>query len=87
MISYFKSEKLFEQAFQFSAIGLVIVDLDGQCLVVNEAFCEMLGYQPTELTDMAYLDITHPKDLELVVKTRELGVRGRIRFINWKNVL
>lgn len=71
MISHFKSEKLFEQAFHYSAIGLALVDLNGRCLVVNEALCEMLGYESTELTSKSYIDVTHPDDLEMDQKARE----------------
>ncbi|TWI54501.1 sensor domain-containing diguanylate cyclase [Halalkalibacter nanhaiisediminis] len=72
MISYFKSEQLFERAFHYSAIGIALVDLDNKCLVINEAFCEMLGYNQHELVGKTYSDVTHPADLALVQKAREL---------------
>ena len=59
------SEARFHGAFRHANVGMALVGLDGRYLQVNQAFCNMLGYTPEQLSAMTYLDITHPDDLEL----------------------
>ncbi|MFZ4619422.1 MAG: PAS domain S-box protein [Bacteroidota bacterium] len=47
-----------------SEIGMVIADLDGSFRRVNSGFCELLGYQESELLKLTYKDITHPDDIQ-----------------------
>nr|MDQ3005719.1 PAS domain S-box protein [Chloroflexota bacterium] len=57
-------ESRFRGAFDFSAIGMALVSLDGHWLDVNLAFCQMIGYFEQELLTKTFQDITHPDDLE-----------------------
>jgi two-component system, sporulation sensor kinase A len=59
--------ELFQSAFDFAAIGMAVVALDGRWLKVNQAFCEMTGYTGAELLSLHFQSITHPED-ELVGK-------------------
>ena len=43
-----------------SQLGLVITDLKGQFIAVNQPFAEMLGYAPEELVGMTIRDVTSP---------------------------
>jgi PAS domain S-box-containing protein len=54
---------LFESAFNFAPIGMAMVSLQGQCLKVNDALCELLGYNEQELLEISFAKITHPDDL------------------------
>ncbi len=54
----------FRSAFEDSAIGMAIEDLDGRVLHANPVLCTMLGYGVDELVGMYYQDICHPDDLE-----------------------
>ena len=56
------SENRFRTAFESSAIGLVIMDVDGIYLRVNQAFSRMLGYMEEELIGRNYEEFTHPDD-------------------------
>lgn len=58
-----ESEERFRKAFQYSAIGMALVGLDGHWLKVNHAFCQMVGYSEQELLTRTFQDITHPDDL------------------------
>jgi PAS domain S-box-containing protein len=58
------SEKRFSGAFEYAAIGMGLVAIDGRWLRVNRALCELLGYTKEELLETSYQDITHPDDLE-----------------------
>lgn len=58
-----ESEERFRKAFQYSAVGMALVGLDGHWLKVNHAFCQMIGYSEQELLTKTFQDITHPDDL------------------------
>jgi two-component system sporulation sensor kinase A len=57
-------EVLFSHTFQFAAIGMALVGLDGKWLKVNPALCELVGYSEEELLTTTFQAITHPEDLE-----------------------
>ncbi|MBL0175995.1 MAG: PAS domain S-box protein [Ignavibacteria bacterium] len=56
------SENRFRTAFESSPIGLVIMNIDGKYLRVNQAFSRMLGYREEELIGRNYEEFTHPDD-------------------------
>ena len=49
--------------FDHSPIGLVIVSMDGRCMLANPAFCQMLGYSAQELAGQYFQTFTHPDDI------------------------
>lgn len=57
------SERRFKSSFKNAAAGMVIVDLNGMFLEVNNTFCKLTGYTSDELMNINFLDITHPDDL------------------------
>ena len=58
------SEERFSTAFEYAAIGMALVSLDGRWLKVNQALCDSIGYSAEELGGKTFQDITHPDDLE-----------------------
>jgi len=54
----------FESAFQYAAIGMALVSLEGQWLRVNKALVDLLGYSEEALLRMDFQRITHPDDLD-----------------------
>jgi PAS domain S-box-containing protein len=60
-----ESESKFRTAFEYSAIGMALVSLNGNWLKVNKSLCEMVGYSENELLSLSFLDITHPDDITL----------------------
>lgn len=56
------NEKLFRHSFQHAPLGIALVGPDGQHLQVNPAYCEILGYDQTELLRLDVSDVTHPED-------------------------
>jgi len=58
------SEERFRKAFQYSAVGMALVGLDGHWLRVNGALCQIVGYSQQELLSKTFQDITHPDDLQ-----------------------
>ncbi|HET7142878.1 MAG TPA: PAS domain S-box protein, partial [Anaerolineales bacterium] len=58
-----ESEERFKGAFQYSAIGMALVSLEGNWLRVNSKLCSIVGYSEVELLTKTFQDITHPNDL------------------------
>jgi PAS domain S-box-containing protein len=56
------SEAEFRAAFEYSALGMSLMDINGKWLRVNESFCRILGYDHQELMSKTLSEITHPDD-------------------------
>ena len=59
-----ESEERFRGAFENSAIGMALVDLEGRFTRVNRALCGIVGRTAEELQACTFQEITHPDDLE-----------------------
>ena len=57
-------DALFQNAFEFAAIGMALVSPEGKWLRVNHSVCEITGYTEAELLERTFQDITHPEDLD-----------------------
>ena len=57
-------EEQFRQTFEFAAIGMAIVGLNGKWIQVNKSITKMLGYTEAKLMQLTFEDITHPEDLK-----------------------
>ncbi len=68
----------FFTAFEYAAIGAVIVDLEGHCLAANRALCDMLGYTLDELEGKHFSAFTHPDDLADNLELGRQLVSGQI---------
>ncbi|MBK9603045.1 MAG: PAS domain S-box protein [Anaerolineales bacterium] len=60
----YESEDRFKNAFQYSAIGMALVSLEGKPLKVNSMLCSILGYSEDELLGKTFQEYTHPDDLD-----------------------
>lgn len=58
------SKDTFASAFNYSGIGMALVNMDGQWLDVNNALCEMTGYTKDELMKLSIRQITYHGDLD-----------------------
>ncbi|MGY0393239.1 PAS domain S-box protein [Bizionia sp. KMM 8389] len=63
------------RTFNTALIGMAILDLKGNWINVNKSLCEILGYTNDELTQLTFMDITHPDDLHK-------GNKGMLSMIN-----
>lgn len=59
----------FEQAFERSPIGMALTTLDGHFVRVNHAMCDLLGRAPTRLLSDSVLEVTHPDDVEVTIRS------------------
>ena len=70
------SEELFRSAFEHAPSGISVVGVDGQRLRVNDAYCQMLGYDREELIGTTVGDFTHPEDVSADRKLFTAGTAG-----------
>lgn len=57
------SEEKFRNVFENTPIGKSLTSFDGK-LIVNKAYCDIVGYSADELSDLNWEKITHPDDIE-----------------------
>ena len=73
-----ESELRFRHLFEEAPIGCCLVDCEGRICTTNTAFARMLGYNPNELIQKGFWEITEPQDVaRSLVNFQELiaGVR------------
>jgi PAS domain S-box-containing protein len=59
------SEERFRSTFEQAAVGICHVGAkDSRWLLVNQRFCDIVGYSREELLALTFQDITHPDDLD-----------------------
>ena len=49
--------------FQQAAVGMGVANLDGRLVQVNQKFADILGYEPEELQQRTFAEVTHPDDV------------------------
>jgi PAS domain S-box-containing protein len=72
------SEARLAGIFDCAAVGISLMDSSGHYEQLNTRWIDMLGYTLSDLTDLTYLDITHPDDLERSQEMFDSLVRGDI---------
>jgi len=72
------SEERFRATFDQAAVGIVHTSYEGKYLLVNQKFCDMLGYREYELVGRAAADFTHPDDRETSRQKRQLIWDGKL---------
>ncbi|MCW2638308.1 MAG: hypothetical protein JWP76_614, partial [Dactylosporangium sp.] len=56
------SEARFQAVFAGAVIGIVIADIEGKVVDVNQTTCDMLGYTPEEFRQLTVDEFIHPDD-------------------------
>jgi PAS domain S-box-containing protein len=76
-----QSDERWRAAFENSAIGIMMADVNGRFFAANRAFRNMLGYSERELYQLTFLDVTYEEDRHSNLKlVRELVEGKRRRF-------
>lgn len=75
-----ESEKRFRAVFDNAALGIVLVNFEGQIILSNTALQQMLGYTEEELLSMHFSQCTHPDDIEKEVVPAEELFEGVINY-------
>ncbi|HLF83738.1 MAG TPA: PAS domain S-box protein, partial [Blastocatellia bacterium] len=74
-----ESEQRFRATFEQAAVGIGQVTRDGKLLMVNQKFCDLLGYTEAELLDRTISDITRAEDIELSLRNMERLWAGEVQ--------
>jgi len=76
-----ESEARFRMIFEDAALGIDLMDMQGNFVETNPTLQEMLGYSAVELRQMKFTDITHPEDIdESCARFQELVDGGRDKY-------
>jgi PAS domain S-box-containing protein len=62
-----EGEELLRHAFDAGASGMALETLSGKFIRVNQAFADMLGYEPAELVGVLAATVTYPDDRDALV--------------------
>lgn len=73
-----ESEKRFRSTFANAAIGMILLDRKGHIIQVNNAVCNMLGYDVKELQRMSIYEVMHVEDRDMNAVEREKLLNGEI---------
>jgi len=77
------SQAMFQAAFENASIGRSLTSPEGRLQMVNQALCQILGYDRDELQRLNFAEITHPDDLEAsreLVRSLLAGEREAMRI-------
>lgn len=66
----------FRSVVEQAAVGIAILDADGHWVIINQPFCDMLGYCEDELRSMDFQSITHEDDLQRDVELAAQVISG-----------
>jgi len=73
------SEQRFRAMFEQAAVGIVQTARDGKMLMVNQKFCDFLGYTQCELLGLTIRDVTALDDLDNILRNMERLWTGKVR--------
>ncbi len=72
------NEEEFRTAFEMAPYGMYVSAPDGRLLLVNRAFCDLVGRSEEELLTRRWTELTHPDDLDASLAARDQLLSGRI---------
>jgi PAS domain-containing protein len=75
-----QSEEQFREAFETAMYGMALVRLDGSFIRVNQAFCDMIGYEKTKLISSNFQKITYKQDYNIERNKFRKLISGSIFF-------
>ncbi|NLX65115.1 MAG: PAS domain S-box protein [Clostridiaceae bacterium] len=74
-----ENEAQFRAFFNQAGVGVVQISAEsGKFVLVNQRYCEIVGYSMEELKNMTYIDITHEDDIAVQVMLNEKIKKGEI---------
>ena len=72
------NHRYFETAFNYSEVGMALVDIDGQFIRCNSALTNIIGYTQSELIKKSFQEITYKEDLQKDIDLFERMYSGDI---------
>jgi PAS domain S-box-containing protein len=79
-----KSEAQFKLAFEYSLIGMALINPDGRLKRVNRSLCQMLGYTEKEIKGLTVQDLTHPDDRAKTFAMLEDFASGKMEQVKYE---
>ncbi len=73
-----ESKARLQLTFEQAAVGIAQGGLNTEQVLLNQKYCDIVGYTAEELMQLSYLDITHPEDRETDVDLTRQLVAGEI---------
>jgi len=71
-------EERFHATFEQAAVGIAHVSPEGNFLLINKKFCDIVGYSREEMLKLTFQEITHPDDLDADVTQVNQLLAGEI---------
>jgi diguanylate cyclase (GGDEF)-like protein/PAS domain S-box-containing protein len=71
-------EEMFRGIFEQAAVGVVLLDVAGDWLEINQLFCDIVGYTQQELQKIRYRQLLAPEGMAQALALREKLARGEI---------
>ncbi len=79
-----ESEEKFRHSFEYSALAICTVGINGKFQKVNNAFVKLFGYSQDEITDLSFSQITYPDDISRGTRFFEQALKGKISNSNFE---
>jgi PAS domain S-box-containing protein len=80
-----QNDVLFRSLFEQSAIGVAFLDSEQQLVLVNQKFCDLLGYSAEQLRSLTHETILHPDDLDKILTGIQQLQTGEISSCSLEN--
>jgi diguanylate cyclase (GGDEF)-like protein/PAS domain S-box-containing protein len=77
------SEQRFRLAFEQNMAGTILVGLEDKVLEVNDAFCQMVGYNRDEVVGKASEAFTHPEDRDISKEAHRRLTSGEVDQVSY----
>jgi PAS domain S-box-containing protein len=81
------SEVRFQSIFTSTALGIKLLDLEGNILETNPAFQNILGYTTEELRGKPIVDFWHPEDAKLLIQLLDKLTNDRVQSFQMEHRL
>ncbi len=80
--AFFESQERFRIAFEFSSVGIGMIDLDGNIFEANSPLCEIFGYAKEELEKKNLLDLWLPEErMAALAEFKKAGTGAKSRSV------
>jgi len=79
-----ESEERFRVAFEQAPIGVSLLDLDGNYVQVNDAYCALVGRSREELMRAGPAEVTHPDDVAYTRHAMALLIGGTVPMFRFE---
>lgn len=73
-----QSERQLRNILEHAPIGMAITDMSMHFILVNQSFCDIVGYSREELVRLTPLAITHPDDYEASKDNLQRLMEGKV---------